>query len=253
LRWTRSRAFIIAAFEPVRIFGAKGDELNMLARTMEPELMLDADQAEAYAKADFSEPHQRYVELCRDHFGAAEVDGWVLDLGCGPGDVTFRFARAFPKARMVGVDGSGAMLEWARKTAKADPSLSSRVQFVEGYLPRAAVPEHNYSAIISNSLLHHLPEPMVLWEIVCRYGRPGTQVCIMDLRRPATEDAARSLMTRHCGGEPEVLRMDFYNSLLAAFTPDEVRQQLERAGLGAFTVESSSDRHLLICGKLQAL
>src|SRR5277367_5047933 len=87
----------------------------MLSRIMEPELMLDADQAEAYAKADFSEPHQRYVELCQSCFAADAVEGWVLDLGCGPGDITFRFARAFPKARLVGVDGSAAMLQWAVK------------------------------------------------------------------------------------------------------------------------------------------
>ena len=53
----------------------------MLNRTIEPELMMEAAQAEAYAKADFSGPHQGFVERCRTCFGAGEIEGWVLDLG----------------------------------------------------------------------------------------------------------------------------------------------------------------------------
>jgi ubiquinone/menaquinone biosynthesis C-methylase UbiE len=222
----------------------------VLSRITEPELMLDAAQAEAYAKADFSEPHQRYVELCQSCMAAGEVEGWVLDLGCGPGDITFRFARAFPKARLVGVDGSAAMLRWAINALKQEPLLSSRMQFVEGYLPHAAIPDHDYAAIISNSLLHHLPEPMVLWRTIQRHSRARTQICIMDLRRPSAESEARRLVDTHARNEPEVLRRDFYNSLLAAFTPEEVRQQLNRAGLKTLSVKSIADRHLLISGSL---
>jgi ubiquinone/menaquinone biosynthesis C-methylase UbiE len=211
--------------------------------------MLEEAQAEAYAKADFSEPHGRYVETCQSRFGA-DLTGWVLDLGCGPGDVTFRFARAFPEALLVGVDASPAMLRWAISAIERDPLLAHRIQFVEGYLPQAAIPDHDYAAIISNSLLHHLHEPLVLWQTLCRYGRPGTQVCIMDLRRPATEAEARELKNSYASGEPELLQRDFYNSLLAAFTPEEVRHQITLAGLKGLVVESVSDRHLLISGSL---
>ena len=211
--------------------------------------MLDEAQAEAYAKANFSEPHQRYVELCQARFGA-HVTGWVLDLGCGSGDITFRFARAFPTTSLVGVDGAPAMLRWAVAALKRDPALASRIEFVEGYLPQAAIPEHDYAAVISNSLLHHLHDPMALWQTVRRYGSRGAHVCVMDLRRPATEAEARRLQNTYVAGEPEVLRRDYYNSLLAAFTPDEVRQQLVSAGLTTLAVESTSDRHLLVAGRL---
>jgi ubiquinone/menaquinone biosynthesis C-methylase UbiE len=221
----------------------------MLPRITEPELMLEEAQAEAYAKADFSEPHGHYIEMCRRRFGA-DLTGWVLDLGCGPGDITFRFARAFPKTSLVGVDAAPAMLNWAFKALETESLLASRIQFVEGYLPQAAIPEHDYAAIISNSLLHHLHDPTALWQTLRRYGRPATWVCIMDLRRPDTEAEARRLMNDHAAGEPEVLQRDFYNSLLAAFTPEEVRQQLARAGLEGLAVESVSNRHLLVSGRL---
>ena len=212
--------------------------------------MLEAAQVKAYAQADFSEPHQRYVELCRAFLGEELKQGWVLDLGCGPGDVTFRFARALPQTRIIGVDGSPGMVQWARETLKQDASLAGRIQFMEGYLPHATIPEHDYGAIISNSLLHHLPEPMVLWQTIQAYGRPGTRICVMDLMRPATEAEVRQFVTEYAAGEPEVLQTDFYNSLCAAYRLDEVRGQLQRAGLAGLKVEAVSNRHLLVTGIL---
>jgi hypothetical protein len=49
--------------------------------------------------------------------------------------------------------------------------------------------------------------------------------------------------------EPEILRRDFYNSLLAAFEPKETRQQLAEAGLTELVVKEISDRHMLIFGE----
>ena len=222
----------------------------MFNRIPEPELMLDEAQFAAYAKADFSEPHQRFVELCQSRLGAHSIAGWVLDLGCGSGDVTFRFARAFPQTRIVGVDGSDAMLRWANNALKQDALLAARVQFLEGYLLQAVIPPHRYCAIISNSLLHHLPDPMVLWEAIRGLGHPGTQICIMDLRRPDTEAEARQVVTDLASNEPEVLQRDFFNSLCAAFTPEEVRRQLWHADLEKLVVEAVSNRHVLVSGKL---
>ena len=68
-----------------------------MQRRPEPELMDDEAQALAYARADFAEPHDRFVALLRERVGAPA--GRALDLGCGPGDVTFRVARAFPAVR----------------------------------------------------------------------------------------------------------------------------------------------------------
>ncbi|MCP4716998.1 MAG: class I SAM-dependent methyltransferase, partial [Deltaproteobacteria bacterium] len=67
-----------------------------MQRIAEPELMLDKEQARAYAEADFDEPHSMFIDLFRERFRERECEGYVLDLGCGPGDITFRFARAYP-------------------------------------------------------------------------------------------------------------------------------------------------------------
>ncbi len=220
-------------------------------RIPEPELMLDDAQARAYASADFDEPHRRFLDLLRDKLPTLAAGGMALDLGCGPGDVTLRFARAFPQWSIDAVDGSAAMLALARK-AVAGSDLASRVVFHEAVLPVRSLPRESYDFVFCNSLLHHLAEPATLWSSVARSLRPGGLVFVMDLMRPACPEAAQALVEQHASGEPAVLRSDFHNSLLAAFRPAEVREQLELASLGQLEIEVVSDRHFIVWGVVSA-
>lgn len=220
----------------------------MLERIAEPELMDEAAQAQAYAAADFSAPHQRFIELFREHFPGLEPQGSVLDLGCGPGDITRRFARAFPSCCVHGIDGAAAMLRLAAEMQQGS-DLDSRIRYIHGYLPGAALPQQHYAVLISNSLLHHLADPLVLWRSVRAHGAPGAAVFVMDLMRPDSRATAAAMVERYAVGEPEVLRQDFYHSLLAAYTPDEVAAQLAASGLH-LAVTVVSDRHYTVSGYL---
>ncbi len=72
---------------------------------------------------------------------------YVVDLGCGPGNVTAILRRRFPQARLLGVDGSPAMLEKARAAVP-------EAHFIEGdfatWRPEGPAPE----LIYSNAALH---------------------------------------------------------------------------------------------------
>jgi SAM-dependent methyltransferase len=219
-----------------------------MQRIPEPELMDDPEQAAAYAAADFAEAHSRIVAAFEQFFPQVEVSGPVLDLGCGPGDIGFRFAARFPGCEIIGVDGAAAMLALAHQRKAADPDLGPRVNFVEGLLPAAPIPELAYAAIISNSLLHHLHDPAVLWETIARYADRGTRIFIADLFRPQSNASAQDLVDRYAAGEHEVLRRDFYHSLCAAFEPGEIAAQLEIAGLQELAVDILTDRHLVVHG-----
>jgi len=222
-----------------------------MERVAEPELMLDVEQACAYASADFAEPHQRYVELLRERLEALPSAGHALDLGCGPGDVTIRLARALPGWTIDALDGSPAMLDLARHAAVAS-GVGSRIRFLEATLPAAELPQAGYELLASNSLLHHLAEPDSLWSTIVRSAVAGAFVFVMDLVRPRSEAEARVLVDRYAANEAEVLRRDFLNSLRAAYRPSEVRSQLAHARLGHLTVEEVSDRHLVVWGRLNA-
>ncbi len=220
-----------------------------MERVPEPELMDEAGQALAYARADFTEPHERFVDLFAERFPGFGGAQHVLDLGCGPADICLRFARRYPECRIDGVDGAEAMLRLGREAA-GESGLGDRLHLVHGYLPGAALPRERYDAVISNSLLHHLADPMVLWQTVRAHAAPGAPVFVMDLMRPDSRGQAEALLTRYAAGEPEVLRHDFFHSLLAAYRPDEVEAQLAAANL-PLRVEVVSDRHLIAFGAVE--
>lgn len=223
------------------------DNSCRVQRIPEPELMDEAEQATAYATADFAAPNQAFVDRFLALARSLER-GRVVDLGCGPADIPVRLAAARPGLRIVGVDGSEPMLEHGRALA-ARAGVADRIELVCARLP-GPPPDGRFDAVLSNSLLHHLPDPAVLWREVARLGQPGAPVLVIDLFRPGSPEAVRRLVAEHAAGEPEVLRRDFEASLFAAFTADEVRAQLDAAGLGALRVETISDRHLAVTGRL---
>jgi SAM-dependent methyltransferase len=226
-----------------------------MKRIIEPQLMETREQARAYAAADFDAAHRMYPALFAEKFPHRPARALVLDLGCGPCDVVLRFARANPGYSFHAVDGSSAMLREARRMiargAKSEePVAASRIRLIHGFIPGAAIPRRRYDVILSSSVLHHLHDPGVLWQTIRERSAAGTLVFVADLRRPQSRVAARRLVNRHAGDDPAVLKSDFYNSLLAAFTPAEVRLQLKRAELGGLHVESIGNRHLIVFGRI---
>lgn len=218
-----------------------------MKRIPEPELMEDPAQAEAYATSDFSEPHNAFVARFRSLFPDF-TEGLVADLGCGNADPTIRFAKTYPGAKLVGFDGSEAMLMFGRK-AVADAKLFDRISLEKRFLPNHDQDLHSFDAVVSNSLLHQLHDPKVMWQTIRELAKPGAPVLVMDLTRPPSKKRARELVALYAQGAPELMSRDFYNSLLAAFEPKEVRKQLETAGLPSFKVGVVSDRHMIIYGR----
>lgn len=208
------------------------------------------EQARAYAEADFSEPNELFLGLFREHFPETVGPARVLDLGCGPADILLGFARANLEAVCDALDGSAAMLAFAERALAAEPTLQPRVRLLQDTLPSDRLPPAGYDIILSNSLLHHLHDPAVLWGTVARAGRSGAAVLVMDLMRPDSQEDADALVAQYAQDAPPVLRRDFRASLCAAFTPEEVNDQLARAGLGRLRVDVVSDRHLAVRGRL---
>jgi SAM-dependent methyltransferase len=218
-----------------------------MERIPEPELMEGESQARAYSEADFEGPHDAFVDLAARAFPRG-AQGRILDLGCGPADITVRFARRHPGAQMVGVDGSKAMLDFGVQRVAA-LGMGDRISLQHLMLPAPDL-LGQFDGAISNSLLHHLHDPQVLWESLTAHMRPGSPVFIMDLMRPESVEAVEHMVEEYAAGEPDVLRRDFFLSLRAAFRIEEVQIQLEEAGLSHLQVEAVSDRHLVVYGLL---
>jgi len=222
-----------------------------MERITEPELMNDIEQAEAYAKADFEEPHDNMIKKFKEIFSDFDGQGFALDLGCGPADISIRMAKAYPNLIIHGVDGSEAMLKFGYENIEKE-DLKERVFLFKAIIPDINLPRTNYEFIFSNSLLHHLHKPEVLWQTIKKFGQKSTKVFIMDTFRPKSKEEAKEIVSKYSGNEPEILRRDFYNSLLAGFSVEEVENQLREANLNkCLKVEQFSDRHLIVYGILE--
>lgn len=224
----------------------------LMQRIPEPEqLMNDPAQARAYAEADFSEANSQFMRLLKQLVPGA-LEGQALDLGCGPADIPIALLQENPALELDAVDGADAMLTLARDSLSRLPGLSDRLRLHCHTLPSVELAEAHYDFILSNSLLHHLDDPDDLWLTLHHCAADGAHILVMDLLRPASELVVDSLVESYALNEPELLRRDFRNSLYAAYTLEEVQQQLDRHGLHGLELACVSDRHWAVCGSYQA-
>ena len=161
-----------------------------MQRRPEAELMDDVAQAAAYAGADFSAANELFVDSLMARCQLAS-GAHVLDLGCGPADIPCRLAARIPGIHIDAIDGAAAMLALARR-AVATASLDDRITLIQQHIYPGMPFARRYDAIISNSLLHHLDDPMTLWEVIRDNLPAGAAVVIMDLCRPVSEAEIRA-------------------------------------------------------------
>ena len=225
-----------------------------MQRRPEPELMNGDAQVQAYAAADFSSGDQATIEAIQrllSRTSPLPPDPLVVDLGCGPGNITLRLAGLFPKARIVGIDGAGSMLAVARERAQQQLlKISFLCQTLQEVLEGPLLGQADL--IVSNSLLHHLHKPDLLWMVTRELAAPGCRSLHRDLRRPASDAEIQQLLLKHLPSSPEVLQHDFAASLAAAFEPQEVSAELHRLGLDQMTVSAEDDRYLVVSGLVKS-
>jgi ubiquinone/menaquinone biosynthesis C-methylase UbiE len=221
--------------------------LNHMIRTPEPELMTEQEQAAAYAAANFSEVNQPIASLFQARFPSLAAGARLLDIGCGTADMTIRLVKAYPGITALGIDGSEAMLNFGRDLV-SKAGVTSRIVLECRYFPDAALEVAGFDAVTANNLLHHLSDPMSFWPTARRCAKSGAPVLVADLRRPPDPEATERLVEEYAWRALPPLRRDFRNSLHAAYTAEEVREQLAAAGLSSFTVEEAGPLHLVAWG-----
>ncbi len=228
-----------------------------MRRIPEPELMVGAEQVVAYAHADFTTTDQSFVDHLSALLQAAHVEllsgDLILDLGCGPGNISERLADRWLSVNVVGVDGAAAMISIANERLNAARSSVQNLSYVIADLNQVSLSDLHLMkgayVVVSNSLLHHLHDPQQLWSAVKQLAAPGALMLHRDLRRPSNESEVDALCDRYVSEAPSVLQRDFRASLKAAFTVKEVSEQLDQAGLSQFTVKEIDDRYLEVCGR----
>ena len=229
-------------------------------RTVEPELMEKEDQVISYAKADFSEGENNLIKqidhyLIKNNICLNEKE-LIVDLGCGPGNISEKLSIKWPKANVVGIDGSKEMIRIAELNKKNSLNRSrlKNLSYICADIKSLKLSEisfgKNISLLVSNSLIHHITYLENFFNCIERLSSDLTINFHKDLKRPNDEKSALFLKEK-CGEKyNDILTNDYYASLKASYTAKELKNFIFENKLSSLEVFEEGDQYLVIYGKV---
>jgi SAM-dependent methyltransferase len=237
----------------------------MLERVLEPEVMDTAEEARDYDSMDHAAVNTRFCDdfLQFATFGGRPALGRiasprVVDFGTGTALIPIALAARASGFTIVGIDLSEHMLTLGRSNVSR-AGLDARVSLARVDAKGTAFEDGAFGATISNSIIHHIPEPALCFAEMWRVTAKGGLLFVRDLHRPNDDEEVDRLVALY-GGEPpadpsrtasfENQRALFRASLCAALTVREIAAMVAPLGVPASAVKITSDRHwTLACEK----
>jgi ubiquinone/menaquinone biosynthesis C-methylase UbiE len=204
-----------------------------------------AQEALDYNRMDHSQVNQLFASDLRS---AGFVGGDVLDVGTGTALIPVEICRQTKeqplavRMRIMAIDLAVEMLNLARYNIEI-AGVREIVQLSQVDAKQMPFSSEMFDAVISNSIVHHIPEPARVIAECARVLRPGGLMFIRDLMRPESEQQIQQFVQLYTGNENGHSQQMFADSLHAALTLDEIRQLVMAVGAPADSVQATSDRH----------
>lgn len=220
----------------------------MLPRILEPEVMDTASEADAYDRMDHHEVNRRFVDDLLVMLGPLPEGRFPLrcvDVGTGTALIPIELCRRNLPIHVIATDLAEEMLIRARANVQA-AGFGHMVELVradgKGAAgdPRLSPP---FDLVISNSIVHHIPNPDDVFREFVRLAAPGAMLFVRDLLRPDSLAERDHLVRIHTEGATDEQRRLFAESLHAALTLAEVRQLCRARGWPESAASQTSDRH----------
>ncbi len=211
-------------------------------RILEPEVMDTWLEATAYDAMDFVSVNTGFST------DAIELDPHaikILDVGTGTARIPIIMCQQRPQYLITGVDLAQSMLIIGQRNVE-EARLNQRIRLERVDSKRMPYPDLEFDMLISNSLVHHLPDPLSFFEEIKRLVRPGGAILIRDLIRPENDNIVNGLVAK-IGKDYDVHQQQlFHDSLKAALTLAEVQSLIDRVGLTQVKLSQSSELHWTI-------
>ena len=209
--------------------------------------MDSVEEAVAYDAMDHLEVNAAFVRRALELIAQTSLSGplRVLDMGCGTAQIPIALAPLLPDARIEAVDLADAMLQVGATNLRR-AGLADRIALRREDCKALAAPDGSYHVVLSNSLLHHVPDPVGPLREAARVLREGGVLLFRDLCRPESSAEVEAIVGRYAAGADARQWELFRASLHAALTEPEARDAARAAGLGAAHIAKSSDRHVTI-------
>jgi len=231
-----------------------------MERIPEPELMEKREQVISYDEADFSEGEVNLINqinhyLLRKNISLGEKD-LIVDLGCGPGNISEKLAIKWPNTEVVGIDGSKEMILRAEHNKEISTNqenlknlryICADIKYIKS---TNLLFKKNISLLVSNSLIHHLSYLKDFFNIICSLSNNKTVNFHKDLKRPIDEKSALELKAKCSTKYSEILTNDYYASLRASYTYKELKNFTLENDLSSLDVFEDGDKYLIVYGNV---
>jgi ubiquinone/menaquinone biosynthesis C-methylase UbiE len=190
---------------------------------------------------DFVAAHQR---AARSHPAEIATSSFltVLDVGTGTAQIPIELCRRHVSFCVVGTDLAEHMLRVGRDNVRR-AGLVERIRLERIDAKHMSFAGGAFAAVMSNSIVHHIPTPAAVFAEMVRVTAPGGLLFVRDLLRPADESTLEGLVRLYAAGANDHQKKMFADSLHAALTLDEVRALVTPLGFDPQTVQQTSDRH----------
>lgn len=197
------------------------------------------DDARDYNEMDHAEVNRVFVD---DLLACGDITGDVLDLGTGTALIPIELCERLEDCRVMACDMSVAMLDLAVYNL-AVTSAASRIQLDQADAKRLHYDDGQFDIVMSNSIVHHIPDPICALREAVRVAKAGGILFIRDLMRPETSSEVERLVATYASDANDHQRKMFDDSLHAALTLDEIRDLVSELGFDRDTLQATSDRH----------
>jgi len=232
----------------------------MLERTLEPEVMDSAQDAIEYNRMDHSAVNETFVDeflqfldsngkrlrLANDpsfeDLEEDEIIAGLLDVGTGTALIPVELCRRNPEVRIIAIDLAISMLDIAVHNVDL-AGFRNQIQLAQVDAKDSGFEDEMFDAVVSNSIIHHIPEPSTVVAEIVRTTREGGAIFVRDLMRPESASEVDSLVETYAGQESDYSRRLFGESLHASLSLAEMRQLVTSLGMPGESVTATSDRH----------
>lgn len=213
----------------------------MLQRVLEPEVMDTSEEAVEYDAMDFTEVNTAFAKHAIE---LSPQSGLILDAGTGTARIPILICQQCPQLQIIGSDLSKNMLLIGSKNVE-QAGLQKQISLELADSKQLPYQDGQFDMVISNSIVHHLPDPLPFFLEIKRVLKPNGAIFIRDLIRP-DDEATMNAFVESIGTESEYderQNMLLRDSLHAAFRLNEVNELVQKAGLEGVKVYQSSDLH----------
>lgn len=231
-----------------------------LKRTLEPEVMDSPKEAQEYNEMDHSAVNEMFVaellafataneeidrEVADDDEGGETAEfelGDVLDLGTGTALIPIELCKQHEGCRVMAVDLAASMLDLANYNVEAH-GLTERINLAQVDAKKMGYEDGMFDVSMSNSIIHHIPEPLESLRQMVRVTAEGGIIFVRDLMRPDDEETLEEIVQTYAGEESEYSQKLFRDSLHASLSLTEIQAMVAELGFDPESAQATSDRH----------